>query len=245
MSISRTSRRTLLTRALRTSALVGAAPIARAAAAAAAVASVAARSAHAAPTTVAVTRTGSPFALRIPTAGIAAAVETVWLTAPAARAPGQVDRVSLEGLQAEIGLPADPDAAGWYALSAIPGEPGSAVLVGHVDTAFGPAVFTRLPQLRLGAEIALDLAGGTSATFVVDGLRRHPAHLAAPADLFTLGGDARLHLVTCTGRFVRGAGGYQERLIVSALHLPPPPPASQVLDAPEVTAPDTPDGETP
>ena len=187
----------------------------------------AAASRAASPTTVAtVTRPGSPIALHIPSVSLSAQIEPVWLTA--AGVPGQetADRLMLDAAPVEIGLPADPNVAGWYALSAIPGEMGDALLVGHVDTATGPAVFTRLPLLRAGAEIVLELEGAAPATFVLDTIRRHPAHLPAPSDLFHLDGPARLHLVTCTGSFVRARGGYQDRLILSASPVAPVTPVS-------------------
>jgi hypothetical protein len=38
--------------------------------------------------------------------------------------------------------------AGWYAPGTRPGDPGSAVILGHVDSKRGPAVFYRLRELR-------------------------------------------------------------------------------------------------
>ena len=43
--------------------------------------------------------------------------------------------------------------AHWYALGPAPGEPGPAVIFGHVDTTKRPDVFYRLKDLRRGAEI--------------------------------------------------------------------------------------------
>ena len=206
-----TPRRTLLTRALRAAALAAAQP------ALARLSPLAAASAATQPVAV---RPGSPIALRLPTVGLAASVEPVWLALPDASQTAP-DRLTLEGAPLEIDLPANPNVAGWYALSAIPGQPGDALLVGHVDTAYGPAVFTRLPQLRVGSEIVLELEGAAPVTFVLDTIRRHPAHLPAPADLFRTEGPARLHLATCTGSFVRSRGGYQDRLILSATPVAP------------------------
>ncbi|HXI17221.1 MAG TPA: class F sortase [Chloroflexota bacterium] len=163
-------------------------------------------------------RTGAPTSIAIPTAGILAPIEPVWLALPAGPETG-ADQLVAATTGTPIGLPSTPDSVGWYALGALPGEAGSALLVGHVDTVAGPAVFTRLPEVFPGTTVHLTTAQGES-TFVVENVRRHPAHLPAPAELFALDGEARLYLITCTGRFIRSAGGYQERLIVSASFLP-------------------------
>lgn len=42
-----------------------------------------------------------------------------------------------------VEVPADADLAGWFRLGPKPGEIGSAVILGHVDSDAGPAVFER------------------------------------------------------------------------------------------------------
>jgi sortase family protein len=54
--------------------------------------------------------------------------------------------------------------AGWYALGPRPGDPGSAVILGHVDSKRGPAVFYRLRQLLGGDEIDVSRAEPGSST---------------------------------------------------------------------------------
>jgi sortase (surface protein transpeptidase) len=48
--------------------------------------------------------------------------------------------------------------AGWYALGPRPGDPGSSVILGHVDSRRGPAVLFRLRELRRGDEIKVTRA---------------------------------------------------------------------------------------
>ena len=57
-----------------------------------------------------------------------------------------------------------PDAAraqeaGWYDQGPTPGQYGPAVIVGHVDTTTGPAVFHELKELRRGDRIEVDPRG--------------------------------------------------------------------------------------
>ena len=47
-------------------------------------------------------------------------------------------------------VPKDWDTAGWYDGGPRPGQPGPAVILGHVDSKTGPAVFYRLRALRPG-----------------------------------------------------------------------------------------------
>ena len=56
---------------------------------------------------------------------------------------------------------------GWYELGPRPGDRGSAVILGHVDSKRGPAVFFRLRELRAGDEIEVTRADGSSVRFVV------------------------------------------------------------------------------
>jgi hypothetical protein len=58
---------------------------------------------------------------------------------------------------------------GWYELGPRPGELGSAVILGHVDSTRGPAVFFRLRELRAGDEIEV-----TRRRLI--GAVRRPAH---------------------------------------------------------------------
>jgi hypothetical protein len=62
-----------------------------------------------------------------------------------------------------------------------PGDPGPAVLVGHVDFRTGPDVFYRLDQLRPGDEILVGRADGTTARFLVGRLERRPRPSYRPA----------------------------------------------------------------
>jgi hypothetical protein len=47
-------------------------------------------------------------------------------------------------------VPQDFSETGWYTAGPEPGEPGPAVIAGHVDSKRGPAVFFRLRELRPG-----------------------------------------------------------------------------------------------
>jgi hypothetical protein len=109
-----------------------------------------------------------------------------------------------------------PGLAAWYKYSATPGQIGSSVIEGHVDSAHGPAVFFRLGALRPGNKIEVTLADGVTAVFRVTGVReytkaRFPAHtIYGTADF------AALRLITCGGAFDYAAGHYLSSTVVFA-----------------------------
>jgi len=112
---------------------------------------------------------------------------------------------------------ADPaEATGWYRLGPTPGELGTAVIVGHVDTASQPAVFHRLPELRKGKLIEVDREDHRVATFTVESVETFPKTSFPAGRIFDSTDRARLVLVTCGGTWVGGNIGYSDNVIVFA-----------------------------
>ncbi|MBB5874041.1 sortase (surface protein transpeptidase) [Allocatelliglobosispora scoriae] len=110
-----------------------------------------------------------------------------------------------------------PGSAGWYRYGPSPGEPGSAVIVGHVDSrSSGPAVFYRLGALRHGDLIEVRRDDGATAVFTVDGATTVPKDAFPAAEVHTRTGPARLTVITCGGRFDRKNGSYLDNVIVYA-----------------------------
>jgi sortase (surface protein transpeptidase) len=106
--------------------------------------------------------------------------------------------------------------AGWYRHVVTPGEVGPAVILGHVDTAAGPAVFYRLRDLRPGDTVTVRRGDGRTAVFTVDRVAQHPKS-AFPADaVYGPVDHPALRLVTCAGAFDAVHGEYRGNLIVYA-----------------------------
>jgi len=122
------------------------------------------------------------------------------------------------GLQADRSLqvPVSYDLLGWYKFGPTPGELGPAVVVGHVDSRLGPAVFWSLGSLVPGDEIFIDRADGTTATFVVTELERPRQNEFPTVRVYGDIDHAGLRLITCSGTFVRGEQRYTHNLIVYA-----------------------------
>jgi sortase (surface protein transpeptidase) len=123
------------------------------------------------------------------------------------------------GLAADgtIAAPSRWEVAGWYDEGPRPGQRGPAVIVGHVDSRSGPAVFFRLTKLRPGDAAYVDREDGTTVRFRVTG-RRQFAKNRFPADLVyspTL--KTSLLLITCGGSFDHASGHYRDNVIVTAV----------------------------
>ena len=108
------------------------------------------------------------------------------------------------------------DMAGWYAGGTLPGDPGSAVILGHVDSKAGPAVFYRLRELRPGDRIEVVRADGSRARFAVERIEEYPKTRFPTADVYYPTLTPRLRLVTCGGSFDPVAGSYRSNVIVFA-----------------------------
>jgi len=105
---------------------------------------------------------------------------------------------------------------GWNRSGPEPGEPGTAVLAGHVDSRTGPAVFFRLRELRPGALVYVDRADGTSAEFVVRRLAGYPKDAVPAAEVYGPDGGVSLRLITCGGEFDETRGSYRDNVVVFA-----------------------------
>ena len=141
-----------------------------------------------------------PVRVRVPAAGVDSALQ------PLGRNP-----------DGTIAVPDNPDVAGWFSEGPRPGQPGPSVILGHVDSTKGPAVFFNVSRLSPGAEIWVDGADGSSRAFRVTGVTR-VAKTEFPTDLVYLPTlQPTLRLVTCGGTFDRTAGSYRDNVIVFAV----------------------------
>jgi Sortase domain len=106
--------------------------------------------------------------------------------------------------------------AGWFAKGIVPGQPGPAVIVGHIDSTKGPAVFYRLNELHVGSRITVTMSNRSVLHFVVDQMQRFKKKHFPTDTVYGPTPDAELRLVTCTGQFDAQAHSYLDNLVVSA-----------------------------
>jgi LPXTG-site transpeptidase (sortase) family protein len=103
---------------------------------------------------------------------------------------------------------------GWYKFGPSPGEKGSAVILGHVDSVGGPAAFYRLSQLRPGDQVAVQLANGSTVRFKVIGLRMYLKTNFPDQLVYGPRPYSALQLVTCGGVFDSNTHHYLSNLVV-------------------------------
>ena len=117
-----------------------------------------------------------------------------------------------------LAVPEDVGVAGWYRFGPAPGDPGSAVVTAHVDSASqGPGAFFPLRDVAPGAGVVVTFDDGSSRPFEVVGRRSYDKEALPVAELFTREGDAVLTLVTCGGAFDPVTRSYEENLVVFAV----------------------------
>ena len=109
------------------------------------------------------------------------------------------------------------DEPGWFTGSRTPGELGSAVILGHVDSAAdGPSVFFRLGGLRPGDRVYVTRSDHTVAIFAINAVREYQKSQFPEATVFGATDHAALRLVTCGGSFDRATGSYLSNIVVFA-----------------------------
>ena len=172
-------------------------PVAPASAAAASAAPPSPASVAPSPSPSAAPRAAVPKELIIPVIQVIAPVERVGVTADGA-----------------MDVPKEWNDVGWFEKGFRPGERGSAVIAGHLDSPTDRAVFWDLHQLKAGDKVLVKADDGSQRTFQVVGSEVY-AFNQAPLDRIFGPSDApMLNLVTCNGTFDRGSKNYDKRLVV-------------------------------
>jgi LPXTG-site transpeptidase (sortase) family protein len=109
-----------------------------------------------------------------------------------------------------------PNQAGWYKNGPIPGQQGPSVVLGHVNTRSGAAVFSRLKEIKRGDKIKVSRSDGNIAEFTVDGVEQ-VSKAAFPAKrVYGNTGEATLRLITCGGVYNAKTHHYTDNIIVYA-----------------------------
>jgi hypothetical protein len=123
-----------------------------------------------------------------------------------------------------VQVPTDVQQPGWYGLGPSPGQIGSAVILGHVDSQAGPAVFFELRSLVPGDVVNVTLADGVTAEFKVTSAAMYPKTSFPDQLVYGSHGSSALQLVTCGGSFDEQTGHYLSNVVVytSLVGLIPP-----------------------
>lgn len=114
-----------------------------------------------------------------------------------------------------VEVPTEWGRAGWFRLGPVPGQRGSSVILGHVDSADGPAVFADLSTMRSPDRVDVVLSNDTIVSFEVTDVETY-ANADFPAERVYAGTTRarELNLVTCGGEYDQERGGYQSNVVV-------------------------------
>jgi len=154
-----------------------------------------------APSSVATSAAGDPVEVRVPAIGATSSLLPLGLNP---------DRT------VEVPPVDEPMRAGWFTGGPAPGEPGPAVLLGHVNGGGRPGIFARLAELEPGDEVLVGRTDGSTVRFTVRRVDQVPK-TEFPTD--AVYGDTpgpELRLITCGGAFDDDTGSYLDNVIVYA-----------------------------
>ncbi|KJY25400.1 hypothetical protein VR45_39415 [Streptomyces sp. NRRL S-495] len=142
----------------------------------------------------------APTRLLIPAAGVDAPVTGLGLNADGTVEVPAADRA---------------DEVGWYRNGPTPGETGPAVLIGHYDTAHGPAVFHNVPKLKPGDLIQIRREDGGTVDFRVRALLQTAKNTFPTDAVYGNTKGPELRLITCGGR-IGADGHWTDNIVVLA-----------------------------
>ena len=161
--------------------------------------------------------TSAPLPATAPTARPLAQSTPVRIEIPALRVSAPVMRL---GVAASGGVQVPPlenhNLAGWYDRSVTPGQRGSSVILGHVDSFTGVSVFFSIKTLHPGNRIDVVRANGSTAVFTVDGVQKVVKSAFPASEVYGNVSFPGLRLVTCGGPFDTTTRQYLDNVVVYA-----------------------------
>ena len=152
-----------------------------------------------APSGVTASRAAPPTRIRIPAIGVDAGMV-------------QLD----ERPDGTIQVPADWNTPGWYARGPAPGEAGPAVILGHLDSFTGPAVFWRLSSLQPGDTVEIQRQDGSHLTFSIRRTATFGVDAFPTSEVYGPSSGPELRLITCGGNYSASRHQYLSNVVAFA-----------------------------
>lgn len=146
--------------------------------------------------------------------GLLVNVRPVRLVIPRIGLDASIESRGLDS-QNNLDTAADFEHVAWYDRGPAPGQPGNALINGHVNWWTGDAVFTHLKSIGIGDEVRVYRSDGTALTFRVSGRQIVDAS-ARVAWLFAPSRSATVTLITCAGVWDPLTFTNTKRLLVTA-----------------------------
>jgi sortase (surface protein transpeptidase) len=124
--------------------------------------------------------------------------------------------VGMLGLQVDhqVMVPTSTHVVDWFDEGPTPGQVGSAVILGHVDSYLGPGTFFYLKLLKPGNAIFLELNDRTVERYVVTKVEQYSKSAFPDRLVYGSNGSRSLQLVTCGGTFNHDTGSYESNVVV-------------------------------
>ncbi|MFC3799563.1 class F sortase [Cohnella sp. GCM10012308] len=116
----------------------------------------------------------------------------------------------------QMDVPKDDKTVGYLLNGVYPGAIGNAVMDGHYDNYKGAAVFFHLKRLNKGDLVVVKNTDGAMVEFAVESVQSFKTAEAPVSQIFGKTDEARLNLITCSGKYSRSKKEHQERLVVFA-----------------------------
>ncbi|WP_225826168.1 class F sortase [Streptomyces naphthomycinicus] len=110
----------------------------------------------------------------------------------------------------------DTNLVGWYSDGVSPGETGTAIIAGHVDTVTSAAVFAGLDQLEPGDRFSVERTDGHTADFVVDDAETFAKDDFPSKRVYADADRPEVRLITCAGDYDHTVRDYTDNLVVFA-----------------------------
>ncbi|MFJ3336067.1 class F sortase [Streptomyces sp. NPDC086766] len=120
--------------------------------------------------------------------------------------------------------PNNTNLVGWFEGGVSPGERGASIVVGHLDTKIGRAVFADLDTLQHGSLVKITRADGVTARFKVDSVQVFSKANFPNDKVYADTPTPELRLITCGGAYNRTVRDYEDNVVVFA-HLDSTDPA--------------------
>ncbi|MFJ8074076.1 class F sortase [Streptomyces sp. NPDC096176] len=112
--------------------------------------------------------------------------------------------------------PGNSNLVGWFQEGVTPGEKGTAIVAGHLDTKTGPAVFAQLSEVKRGTRVEVVRKDGSVATFEVDEVDNFSKSNFPDDRVYADTAEPQLRLITCGGEYDKKAKDYEENVVVFA-----------------------------
>ncbi|MFG2518135.1 class F sortase [Streptomyces sp. NPDC048527] len=111
---------------------------------------------------------------------------------------------------------ANTNLVGWQADGVSPGETGTSIIAGHVDTKTSAAVFAGLSALKKGDRFTVKRDDSLTASFVVDSVETFAKDNFPNERVYADTPQAQVRLITCAGAYDHTKKDYTDNLVVFA-----------------------------